>query len=162
MPATVSLPRSVAERARREASRLGVSLEEYLIDLIAQGLDPKERALEYAEAAADFLEQARVELERGNLRQAAEKVWDATALAIKAYACWREGRRLASHGELWEYKDRVAEDLGDWVEDSWNAGNSMHTCFYEGWCTRRSVEAALRRVERLVREVAARVRPSRA
>jgi len=157
MPATDSLPRSLVERARREARKLGMSVEEYLAELLVQGLDPRDRAKEYVEAAKDLVVQAREELEKGDIGQAAEKLWGATALAIKAYAWWKEERRLPGHGELWEYKDRVAEELGDWVNDAWAHGNAMHTCFYEGWCTRKSVEATLKRVERLVREIEERI-----
>ena len=76
---------------------------------------------------------------------------------MKAHAYPREGRRLASHGELWGYVEKLAGELGDWVGDSWNAGNGMHTCFYEGWCRRWHVGQALGRIERLVREVAKRI-----
>jgi len=41
-------------------------------------------------------------------------VWGAAALAVKAYALWREGRRLAGHRELWEYKSIVADEVGGW------------------------------------------------
>ncbi len=146
--AIIALPDRILELARKEAEKLGLGLEEYLIELIVQVLDPRDRAVEYIRAARELLEKAREELKRGSIRQAAEKVWGATALAIKAYAWWREGRRLTSHRELWEYKDVVAEDLGEWVRDSWNAGTSMHTCFYENWCTNRDVEMNLGRVER--------------
>ncbi|WP_048191473.1 PaREP1 family protein [Pyrolobus fumarii] len=158
---TVSIPRSLAERARKEAEKLGLGLEEYIIELLAEGLDPKDRAQEYVEAALELLGQAREELERGDIRQAAEKLWGATALAIKAYAWLRDGRRLASHGELWEYSKRLIDELGEWVFDAWMAANGMHTCFYEGWCTRGHVERALKRIERLVREVATRVKAGR-
>ena len=126
--------------------------------MLVRGLDPRDRALEYIEAAKELLVQAREELERGDVRQAAEKMWGATALAIKAFAEWREGKRLSGHRELWEYKDVVAGELGEWVRDSWNAGNSMHTCFYEGWCTRADVEKNLVKIEKLVREIEARVK----
>ncbi len=153
----ITLPRVIARRLRVEAEKQGLSLEEYLVELATRSLDPPEKAKEYIEAARELLEQAREELGKGDLRQAAEKLWGAAALAIKAYAWWREGKGLGSHGELWKYKDRVAEELGKWVRDAWNAGNSMHTCFYEGWCTREDVENALEEIERLVREVAERV-----
>ncbi len=147
------IPRGVAERLEQEAKRSGQTLEEYVLDLLLQGLDPPERAREYAEAARSLLEQAREELERGDVRQAAEKLWGAAALAVKAYASWRDGRRLSSHGELWEYKRIMARELGGWVSDAWYAAQSMHICFYEGWCSREDVEEALARIERLVREV---------
>ena len=123
-----------------------------------RGPTPCERAREYIGAARALLEEARKELEEGNVRQAAEKLWGAAALAVKAYAAWREGKRPSSHSELWGYKDRLVEELGGWVVDAWNAGSAMHTCFYEGWCTRADVERDAVRVERLVREVELRVK----
>ncbi len=153
----VALPRSIAERVKREAEKLGVSLEEYLIELLVQSLDPSERAQEYTMAAEELLKEAEEELKKGSVRQAAEKVWGAAALAIKAYAAWREGRRLTSHGELWEYKRRLEKELGDWVSDAWYAGQAMHVCFYEGWCAREDVEKAIRRVEKLVEAIAKKV-----
>ena len=148
----------VAERLKRKARSGGLSLEEYVYGAVFQELDPHERARSYVEAAADLLEQAEEELERGDVRQAAEKVWGAAALAVKAYAEWREGRRLVSHGELWEYKRKMESELGGWVFDAWSAAQSMHVCFYEGWCSRGDVEEALKRVRKLVSEVERRIR----
>ena len=151
----IRIPRGIAARLRREAERLGLSLEEYVLELVLRDLDPPERAREYAEAARDLLDQARGELRRGDARQAAEKAWGAAALAVKAYAEWKEGRRLTSHGELWEYKRVLEKELGEWVHDAWNAGQSMHICFYEGWCDREDVGKAIKRIERLVKAVEA-------
>jgi hypothetical protein len=78
----------------------------------------------------------------------------AAALAVRAYAAWRDGKRLASHSELWEYSKRLMEELGGWVSDAWAHAAAMHVCFYEGWCTREHVEEALRRVGGLVDRVA--------
>ncbi len=143
---------------RRRAERLGMSSDEYLVELLSQGLDPEDKAREYIEAAKELLEEAREELGRGDVRQAAEKAWGAVALAIKAYAWWREGRRLTSHGELWRYIDNMAKEIGDWVRDAFYAGHAMHTCFYEAWCTGESVKASLSRVEKLVKEIASRIK----
>ena len=157
----IVLPPRVAERIRREAERLGVTLEEYLIELVEGEADPKERALDYIEAAKLLLEQAREELGKGGLRQAAERIWGAVALAVKAYAWWREARRLTGHRELWEYKDVVAQELGGWVGRVFREASSLHTCFYEGWCTCRDVEAVLAEAEKLVRELQTRTRHNR-
>jgi hypothetical protein len=97
-----------------------------------------------------MLEQAKKELGSGDLRQASEKIWGAAALAVKAHAYARERRRLASHSELWQHNSRIVEELGDWVNDAWNAANAMHINFYEGWADARSVERALGWVERFV------------
>ena len=136
MAAVVRLPRGVAERLEEEARRKGLSLKEYVLELLLRDLDPHERAREYIEAARGLLEQAGEELGRGDVRQAAEKAWGAAALAVKAYAALRDGRRLASHRELWEYSKRLMRELGDWVGDAWAHAASMHVCFYEGWCSR--------------------------
>ncbi len=148
----------LARRVREEAERLGVSIDEYLVEVLSQNLDPKDRAWEYVEAAEDLLREAEEELKKGNVRQAAEKLWGTAALAVKAYAYLKEGRRLASHGELWEYKRKIEDELGEWVHDSWASATEMHVCFYEGWCEGRDVAIAKKRVERLVKEIASLVR----
>ena len=143
----------LARRIRREAEKLGVTIDEYVVELLSQGLDPRDKAVEYIEVAEDLLEEARGELGKGDVRQAAEKLWGAVALSIKAYAYWKEGKRLTSHGELWRYIDIMAKEIGDWVRDAFHAGHAMHICFYDGWCTDESVKASLNRVEKLVREI---------
>ena len=153
----IKLPRVIVERLSREARRLGISVDELLLELVLRDLDPPVRVRSYAEASRDLIEQALEELRRGNVRQAAEKVWGAAALAVKAYAEWRDGRRLTGHSELWEYKRVLERELGEWVHDSWMSANGMHTCFYEGWCGAGDVEKSLERVKRLVEEIASRV-----
>ena len=158
MGQTIVVRGHLAERVKEEARRLGLSVDEYVVELLSQGLDPKDRAVEYVEAAEELLQEAREEREKGNIRQAAEKVWGAAALAVKAYAYWKEGRRITSHSELWEYKRVLAKELGKWVSNAWAQANTMHTCFYEGWCAIEDVEDAFEPVERLVKEIALRVK----
>jgi len=150
---TIAIPRNIAKKLRDRARDLGLTLDEYLVEIALQELDPPKRAIEYIEASKELIEDAKKELEKGDIRQAAEKVWGAAALAIKAYASWREGKRLTSHGELWHYSKRLMDELGDWVSDAWAQAASMHICFYEGWCTQKHVEEAMKRVEKLVKEV---------
>jgi len=151
------ISRTIIERAREKARRHGMELDEYLVELLTSDMDPRDRARDYILVARDLLEQAREELRRGDVRQAAEKLWGAAALAVKAYASWREGKRLTSHRELWEYSKKLIDELGEWVRDAWMSANGMHTCFYENWCSEEDVRDALKRIERLVREVYERV-----
>ena len=90
----------LARRVREEAERLGFTVDEYLVEVLTRDLDPKDKVLEYIEAAEGLLEEAMEELRKGDTRQAAKKLWGAAALTVKAYAYLKEGRRLASHGEL--------------------------------------------------------------
>ena len=148
----------MAKRVRDEAEKLGISVDEYVVELLSQSLDPKDKAIEHIEAAESLLEEAHTELEKGNVRQAAEKLWSASALAVKAYAYWRGGKRLTSHGVLWEYKRKLEDELGEWVHDAWMNATSMHTCFYEGRCTKEDIEKAHKRVEKLVREATSKIK----
>jgi hypothetical protein len=153
----IYLPSALVRRLRALAESEAVSLEDYLLEIALSNTDPPEKARTYAEAALDLLRAAGEGLRAGDLRQASEKIWGAAALAVKAYAYWRDGVRLASHGELWRYKDKIAAELGDWVHDAWNAANAMHINFYEGWATAEQVAEALKRVEKLVKEIVERV-----
>ncbi len=150
---TIVIPEGIARRIRRVAEELGVTPEEYVLDALTRDLDPGEGAREYVEAARSLIAQAEEELRRGDLRQAGEKVWGACALAIKAHALARRGRRLESHKELWLYKNVVAEELGDWVKAVFRQADSMHRNFYEGLATREDVEDTLREVKKLVSAV---------
>ncbi|MGC9050525.1 PaREP1 family protein [Pyrobaculum sp.] len=150
---TIRLPASVVTELRKRVEKEGITLEDYVLERLLADVDPPSRAEAYAEAALDLLRAAEEELRAGDLRQASEKIWGAAALAVKAYAYWRDGVRLASHGELWRYKDKIAAELGDWVHDAWAQANAMHINFYEGWATEISVELALHRVRQLVFEI---------
>ncbi len=155
---TIVVRGRLARRVREEAEKLGISVDEYLVELLSQGLDPKSKAMEYVEVAKSLLEEAKEELSKGNVRQAAEKLWGAAALAVKAYAYWKDGKQLTSHGKLWEYKRIMARELGEWVRNSWARATEMHICFYEGWCTADDVESSIKSVEKLVGEVANKIK----
>jgi len=138
---------------REKASSAGVSVEEFLFDILLRDVDPVVGAGKYLEGAEELLEEARKELEEGNLRQASEKIWDACTLAIKAHALARKGVRLESHRDLWVYKNEVARELGEWVRIVFKLADSMHRNFYEGLATREDVEDVLREVEKLVESI---------
>lgn len=124
--------------------------EEYLLEILTKDLDPEERAREYVEASLSLVEQAEKELEKGDLRQASEKIWGACALAIKAHALAKKGLKLESHRDLWLYKNEVARELGEWVRTVFRQADSMRKNFYEGLATREDVEDVLREVKKLV------------
>ena len=74
LTAVITLPERIVQRIREEASKLGITSEEYIIELITQKLDPRNKAVEYIEATEELLEQAKEELKTSNIRQAAEKI----------------------------------------------------------------------------------------
>lgn len=149
----LTIPERMAERIRRKAEKQGLAPEEYILEAITRDLDPDERAREYIESASALLEQAKEELQKGDLRQASEKVWGACALAIKAHAAARKGLVLKSHADLWLYKDEVANELGELIRGAFLMADSMHKNFYEGLATAKDVTVALGEVEKLVKAI---------
>lgn len=154
----LSLPKILAEELIKRASAAGVTLDEYLFDLVLRDLDPRSSAEKYIEGAQQLIEQAERELGAGDLRQASEKIWGACALAIKAHAAYRAGKRLMSHADLWVYKDEVVRELGGWVRTVFMVADSMHRNFYENIATREDVESALKDVRNLVGRISEAIR----
>ncbi len=147
------LPKVIIDELRRKAERVGMTVEEYLLDILTNDEEPKVSARKYLESAYQLLNQAKEELRRGNLRQASEKLWGSCALAIKAHALVKRGIRLRSHKELWIYKNEVAAELGDWVRIVFKLANLMHINFYEDIATKEDIEDVIPAVEKLIKEV---------
>ena len=125
-----------------------------MFDLLMKEVDPVRSFEKYIEGAEELLEQAREEFNKNNLRQASEKIWGVCALAIKAHALARKGRRLLSHADLWVYKDEVAAELGDWIRTAFKLASLMHVNFHENLATRKDIEDVLREVEKMVKRIA--------
>lgn len=147
---SITLPKIILEELQRKAGEMGVSIEEYMFDIITKDYDPETAIERYLTGAQQLLEQAREEVKKENLRQASEKIWGSCALAIKAYVLAKLGKRLESHRDLWIYKDEVAEELGDWVKTTFRQANLMHVNFYEDVATKGDVEEVMKEVEKLV------------
>ncbi|NPA99764.1 MAG: hypothetical protein GXO10_00125 [Crenarchaeota archaeon] len=147
------IPRRLYEIIRREADKQDLTIEEFILELALSDDDPHKRAIEYMKVAEELLEQAEKEIEKRDILQAAEKLWGATALAIKAYVAWKERRVIRSHRELWENKNTLKRELGEWVQDAWMHAHGLHTCFYENWCTEEDIREALPRIKKLIEHI---------
>jgi len=113
---------------------------------------PRERARECIEAAMSLVERARKTLpERKEM--AAEMLWDAVSLAVKAYIYATEGKRIESDNELWALKNRLADKLGEIVYDVFQRAAGLHQCAVEKTCTQEDIEAGTAAVEQLVQKV---------
>jgi len=114
---------------------------------------PEEAAKEYIELASILVNQARVRARRKDLRGASKRLWGAAILAIEAHSSFKKGRWLSTQKELWKYKSEIAEELGEWVHDAWNAAVAMYVSFYEGCADLKTATAAIGRIEALVKGV---------
>jgi uncharacterized protein (UPF0332 family) len=59
-----------------------------------------------------YLAEAKKLLEEGDLMQASEKLWGASALTVKMVAAKR-GLKLEQHGGLWVFINTLAKESGD-------------------------------------------------
>ncbi|RLE48622.1 MAG: hypothetical protein DRJ31_06815 [Candidatus Methanomethylicota archaeon] len=143
----IVLPKSIFERFKRLAEAEGIQVEELIVERLVRDLDPKTRVEAYWEMCETYLKQAKEEMVKGDLKQASEKIWGSAALAVKAVAYAKEGRRLTSHRELWEYVNKLIKETDDEeLGNLWRTALSMHISFYEGWAPREEVERALKNI----------------
>lgn len=125
-----------------------------MLNLIAELVDPTGLAESYWEASKNLMRRARDELAEGDLMQAGEKTWGVAALALKSLAYKREGLRLSSHEELWEYVSKLVEETHDEeLGRLWRSVSSMHVNFYEGWATEKHVKGVIEDTESFIEKV---------
>ncbi len=156
MPTIIELPEALGRRLSSEAAKRGIDPELLVLELLADALceDEHSKAEAYWSAAEHFLARADEELSKGDLRQASEKIWGAAALAVKTLAYEREGLRLTSHRELWEYVARLVAETGDEeIGRAWRTAVAMHVNFYEGWAPAEEVKRALEEIKSLVEKL---------
>jgi len=143
---TISVPEGAYGKLVKLAEEEGaVNVEDLILSMVIDDMDRGEAFSAYWEVSQELAREAEEELSKGDLRQASEKIWGSTALAVKAVAQMLDGAGLTSHGELWAYVDELSARLNrPELMRLWQMANSMHVNFYEGWATRRHVEEALR------------------
>ena len=104
----------------------------------------------HTDTSDQFLLKARSYLAEGDLLQASEKGWGATAQMIKAIAEER-GWRYKSHGDLYRAISRLTKETGDERRRIlFRSACDLHQNFYEGLMDADFVEDALRDVDEIV------------
>ena len=113
------------------------------------------RASYHVETANEFQAKAHAYLREGDLLQASEKGWGATARMVKAAAETR-GWRHSSHGDLYRAVNRIAEETGDGrIRILFRSASALHQNFYEGYMPEETVADSLKDVEEITGLLAA-------
>ena len=100
-----------------------------------------------------LIEQAQSEFDSGDLIQASEKAWGATARIIKALA-QRRGWRHNRHYDYVQIIERLVEPTGrSELRREFRVAQALHSNFYEGWMTESDVRDNIADVRRLVSEL---------
>ncbi len=104
----------------------------------------------YRAAAWDLLQQAYIEWDAGDTRQASEKGWGAAAQMVKAVA-EKRGWGHNSHGLLWKaIEDLSADPAEEDLANLFKVADGLHKNFYENWMPALSVREDLEHVESLL------------
>ncbi|MEW6482682.1 MAG: PaREP1 family protein [bacterium] len=93
----------------------------------------------YIEKADRYITQAEKEFKKGELCQASEKYWGASAQILKA---WAEYKGIQHNGHIWLFKaaDELAEEIKEpAIRKQFSLASALHMNFYEGWLTEREV-----------------------
>ena len=104
----------------------------------------------YRSAAHTLYDQALVELEAGDLRQASEKFWGAAAQAMKAVAT-RRGWEHKTHAHAYQVVNNLTRLTGDRQIREWfNHADALHTNFYEDWMDAADIRSYADDVSQLI------------
>ena len=109
----------------------------------------------HTETAIEFLAKAHEYLAAGDLLQASEKGWGATARMVKAVAEDRSWRHT-SHGDLYRVINRLADETSDErLQRLFRSANALHQNAYEDWMEADFVADSLKDVEEITRRLSA-------
>ncbi len=107
----------------------------------------------YSSTSSTLFDQARLELETGDLLQASEKYWGAAAQAMKAVAQSR-GWDHNSHAHFYRIVRNLIDETGDAeLFDLFNAANLLHSNFYENWMQSHEILQLADQVDQLIQRL---------
>ena len=152
---SIVLSQKLGEKLRKKAAETDSLPEELGVELLQKSLneDPEELVEHYQALSEKYFKDAKEFLSMEDLVQASEKLWGASALAVKAVAAKR-GLKLDKHGSLWEFVSRLAKERSD--EDFirlFFTANALHRNFYEGQMNKAALEIATRDIEKLIEKL---------
>ncbi|MHC1599912.1 MAG: PaREP1 family protein, partial [Candidatus Methanospirareceae archaeon] len=150
----ITLPQKLLMKLREKAEETDSLPEELGVELILKGLNEEldpEGLVEHYQALSDkYIDEAKEFLKKGDLVQTSEKLWGASALAVKRIAASR-GLKLDKHGAIWSFVSKLSKESGD--EDIvvfFGDANALHKNFYENEMDKDAVEILLGRIEKLI------------
>ena len=155
--ASITLPRRLSEKLSEKAQEMGYLPEELGVELLSKSLneelDPEGLVEHYQSLSEKYLDDAKELLKKGDLVQASEKFWGATALTIKMVAAKR-GLKLEEHGSLWAFINLLAMESGDRdVIGLFHVANGLHKNFYENEMPKEAVEVSAEGIDRLIEKL---------
>jgi len=155
----IVLPQKLGKMLREKAEETGYLPEDLGIEFMLKGLnkdiDPEDLVEHYRVLSEKYLTEARELLKKGDLVQASEKCWGASALAVKSIGAMR-GLKLEQHGSLWNFVSKLSKESGDEdIDIYFSVANSLHRNFYEAQMNKEVIGILARRIEELIDKLSA-------
>ena len=151
--AVLDIPDQLIEILKAKAEGEDEPIESFLTNVLLDYLDignPDSRAEVYRRLSDKFLKDAEEFFKEGDLVQASEKAWGASAQRAKAAAAER-GMGIRSHGGLHRFVDSLADEMRDEeLKQLWFAASSLHQNFYENWLSRGMVQSGIESVKKFI------------
>ena len=148
---TLTLSPTIAELLRELAG--GRDVEAFIVDLIAERLDPPRRVEVYLKLSEDYLRSAEEFYGKGDLAQASEKYWGAVTALLNAIAELR-GWEHYSHRDYDVIIDKLYEETHDKaLLTDFSMTERLHANFYHNFMSKEGFEihrqAVLELIEKL-------------
>jgi len=148
---------------REVAEATGWSMNDIVDEFRSLGVDPSERVERYRSIFESYYREALAHKERGDTRQAGEKMWGAVTALVKLYAAAKD--IFISHwslGKLYSFvENNVERRYRDIFTDLLNEAYVLHIHFYEGHMGPIAFERQWEKVVELIEKIR-QIAPSRA
>ncbi|RZN35447.1 MAG: hypothetical protein EFT35_08535 [Methanophagales archaeon ANME-1-THS] len=151
---SIILPQKFGKKLREKAEEAGYLPEELAFEFLCKSLneelDPEELVEHYQSLSDKYLREAKELMKKGDIVQASEKFWGASALAVKRIGAKR-GLKLEKHGSLWAFVDTLAKENRDKeIVISFHVANGLHKNFFENEMPKEAVEVSAEDIEKLI------------
>jgi len=152
--ASIILPQKLVVKLRDKAEESDSLPDELAIEILFKGLgeelDPEDLVEQYQTLSEKYFTDGKELLKGGDLVQASEKLWGATALTVKMVAAKR-GLKLDQHGSMWAFVSEISRKKKDrGIIRFFYSANALHRNFYENEMTEEMVRVAVEDVEKLI------------
>ncbi|MBS7653004.1 MAG: PaREP1 family protein [Candidatus Bathyarchaeia archaeon] len=140
MSEILELPKELYEIIKKEAYKMGKTVEEVILDSVYPSLDPEDREKIYLKLYENYLREVEKLYEREDLPQSGEKCWGAVTALLNIIA-ERRGWRHYSHTDYTEIIEKLSNETREPLGRLFASAERLHANFYHNFLTKINFEA---------------------
>ncbi len=143
----------IASLLKRKARERGLQVEEYLLTILGNEMNPKERVEVYVKLHEKFLREAEGYYRKEDLAQAGEKYWGAVTALLNAIG-EKEGLPHYTHRDLVEIIEYLADKLKEpEIAGDFAHAERLHANYYHNFIRKITFEHHREHVIRLMKKL---------